>query len=78
MYVNEAIEAAISIEEGDRAVVARKLGISPGMVSHYLKRDNTPRLNIAGKLWGEYGLVIEPFTERAVIREWTRLQDDAS
>ncbi len=75
MYIAEALEYAIN-EDEDRGVVAKKLGITKAMISHYLNRDFTPRLNVAGKLWGEYGLVIEPFSERAVIKEWTRLQDD--
>jgi len=74
MYIKEAMAFAIN-EDGDRGIVANKLGITKAMVSHYINQDNTPRLPIAGKIWGEYGLVIEPFTERAVIKDWTRQQE---
>ena len=76
MYIKDAIEFALN-EDLERTVVANKLGISRAMLSHYLNRDNTPRLDVAAKLWGEYGIVVEPFTERAVIKQWTELNNGA-
>ena len=72
MYAKEAMEYAIN-EDGDRGVIAGKLGVTKAMISHYIQRDHSPSLTVAGKLWGEYGLVVEPFTERAVIKKWTEL-----
>ncbi len=78
MYVNEAMEYAIN-QDDDRGVVAGKLGLTKAMISHYLNRDNTPGLRVAAKLGGESGLVVEPFTELAVIKKWTEMtSDDAS
>ena len=45
MYIKEAMEFAIN-EDGDRGIVANKLGITKAMVSHYINQDNTPRLPI--------------------------------
>lgn len=74
MEINEAIEHALSVDD-DRRVVAHRLGITVAMISHYTKRDNLPSLTVAAKLWGEYNLVVEPFTEKAVIKKWAEMQD---
>lgn len=75
LYIKDVIEFALN-DNPDRQVLATKLGVSKAQISHYLNREGIPRLDVAGRVWGNFGLVIEPFTERAVIKSWTELTKD--
>lgn len=76
MEIKEALTCAIEHEEGDRAAVATKLGVTPAMVSHYLNNNNLPSLKVAGNIWCAYGFVVEPFTERAVIKSGMAIKEE--
>ncbi len=75
MEIEEALGCALETEDGNRVIVASRLGIKQAMVSHYLTGKNTPSLKVAARLWGEYGMVVEPYTEKAVIKTWGTFTD---
>jgi len=70
MEIKEAMEAMLLQENYDRDAISHKIGVTKGQLSHYIIQGKPPRLNVAGRIWGNYGLVVEPFTETAVIKQW--------
>jgi len=70
MLIIEALEI-IKTDEGldDQYSVAQMIGVSQGTISNYMKGNKYPNLNVAGTIYMHWGLVVEPFTETAVIKE---------
>ena len=50
--------------------MAKHLQVSQGTISNYYKLGAYPSLRVAGFIYGEYGFQIEPFTEKALKKEW--------
>lgn len=73
--MKEAIEIVLEQEAITRTELAAKLGITPGMLSHYSNHDHYPRLNVAAKMYANYRIQIEPFTETALSNEMERQLD---
>ena len=76
MEVIDALEI-IGDKEGteDQYSMAETLGVSQGTISNYMKGNKYPNLRTAGKIYGHYGLVVEPFTEKAVKKEWAYIEE---
>ena len=72
MYIDEAI---MHILDNDTSIESQKdlctkLGISAPMVSAYKKRESRPNLHNASRIWGLYGIQVEPYTELSLQEEW--------
>ena len=75
MEVIDALEIIRDKEDiEDQYSMAETLGVSQGTISNYMK-GTYPNLRTAGKIYGHYGLVVEPFTEKAVKKEWAYLEE---
>ncbi len=72
MFVKDAIEVIMNEEGMTKQDLAAKLGITPGMVSHYSSGDHYPRLNVAAKLYRLYKVQVEPFTLLSLSDEMDR------
>ena len=71
MYINEALEI-IKKETGlsHQLDLANELKTSQGTISNYTSGKSYPTLLMASRVYGKFGLVVEPFTETALKREW--------
>lgn len=67
MYIHEAIKA-IPVE--NQIDLAKKLGVAQATISNYANGNVYPQLRVAGRIYGIYEMVVEPFTETAVRLEW--------
>jgi len=71
MYINEALQLIAEEEDtADQYELAKKIGTSQGTVSNYMKGGTYPNIKVAGFIYGTYGHIVEPFTEKALIKEW--------
>lgn len=71
MYVAEALALIEESEDvKDQYEMAGLLEVSQGTISNYHKKGRYPTLLVAAKIYGLYGHVVEPFTEKAVAKEW--------
>ena len=63
MLIHQAVELILQEENITKAELAKELGISPGMVSHYSSHGNHyPRLNVARKIYEQFKIQVEPYT----------------
>lgn len=71
MQIVEALQL-IEEEEGikDQYEMAAVLNVSQGTVSNYHKKDKYPTLTVAARIYGKWGHQVEPFTEKALAKEW--------
>jgi len=71
MLITEALEVIKDIEkESNQYKLAKLLRVSQGTISNYTKHGKYPDLRAAGYIWGKYGIQVEPFTEKALEKEW--------
>jgi len=76
MLIVEAIDIIKDKEQiDDQYSIAQIIGVSQGTISNYLKGDKYPNLSVAGNIYLNWELVVEPFTERAVKREAEYLEE---
>lgn len=75
-HINEAIHTILEQEGMTRTELAKELGITPGMLSHYDNYGHHPRLNVAARVWGKYRISVEPYTDLALSDEWERQNED--
>lgn len=71
MLVNEAIKVIMEEHDiADQYDMAEALGCSQATISNYVKGGTDPRKVVAARIWGKYGLRVEPYTQDAVQKEW--------
>jgi len=67
MYIAEALQIIAEQEETkDQYDMANVIGVSQGTISNYKKNGAYPTLNVAAKIYKDYGIQCEPFTEHAL------------
>ena len=69
MKIKQAIDTILENEDITRSELALKLGITPGMLSHYASNAHYPRLNVAGRIYRYYSIQVEPFTQTSLSDE---------
>ena len=72
MNIDEALEA---IQNGHPEVrtqedLASLIGISGALISTYKNGQSRPNITNACKIWGKFGIQVEPFTEKSLEYEW--------
>ncbi len=75
MLMKEAIAIIMEQEGLTRTELAKELGLTPGMLSHYTKSDHYPRLGVATTIYVKYRLQVEPYTKSALSLEVQRIDD---
>ena len=76
MLVGEAIESIMGAYNiKDQYAMAKTLGVSQGTISNYIKGTTYPTLLVAARIYGEYGYRVEPFTEKALKKEWEYIKE---
>ena len=55
--------------------MAEYLDISQGQVSNYMMNKSYPALRVAAVIYGRFGYQVEPYTEKALKKEWEYLKD---
>ena len=71
MLISEAIEKImIEFRVADQYEMSKILGVSQGTISNYIKGKTYPSLSVAAKIYGRYGYRVEPYTEKALEKEW--------
>ncbi len=76
MLMKEAIAIIMEQEGLSRTELAKELGLTPGMLSHYTKSDHYPRLRVATVIYLKYRLQVEPYTKTALSAEVQRMDDE--
>jgi transcriptional regulator with XRE-family HTH domain len=67
MTINKAMIKLLN-EGSTRMELADTLGVSPALISTWINKENdfVPRLNLARRIYHNYGIVIYPYAENAV------------
>jgi len=78
MLISEAMRK-IQEQSGitDQYKLAKVVGISQGTISNYLNDKTYPTLEVAARIYKNYGLRVEPYTEWAILEE-IKLQEQIS
>ena len=75
MTISDAIKTIMEQEDMTRAQLATKLGLTQGMLSHYINHGHYPRLNVAAVIYKDYRIQVEPFTKLALSAEMEKFYD---
>ena len=71
MEIREALEYIKEKKDvNGQVALAMAIGVSQGQISKYMKGGTYPNLSTAARIWGKYGIRCEPFTEKALEKEW--------
>ncbi len=73
MLIKDALTTIMENEGLTPTQMAEKLGVTPGMISHYINHNHYPRLNTATKIYMGYKIQVEPFTVLALSTEMEKL-----
>ena len=75
MFINEAINTIKKEHKvADQYEMAKIIQVSQATISNYLKGTTYPQLPVAARIYGLYGLRCEPFTEKALQKEWDMIK----
>jgi len=54
----------------DQYTMAKEIDVSQATISNYIKGNQYPKLVTAARIYHKYNVMVEPFTDKAIIKEW--------